>query len=117
MKRTLVITLTVLMLVVIVAAPSMSEAWHRHSAVIVAGGPAFYGFPVGFGYTAFSRHSTVNIGISGFWPGYYYPYYTAPVYYPAPVYYGPVYYERRYYRGRYDDDWVRSAEEFLRGGK
>jgi hypothetical protein len=119
MNRILVITLILAaVFAVVMAQPSLSEAWHGHSSFFVAAGPPFYGFPIGLGYTTFSGHSAFSIGFSGFWPGYYYPYYAAPVYYPAPVYYEPVYYRERHYRGRPDDrDWVTDAEEFLRGGR
>lgn len=118
MKKVLVVILVLaVVLAAVMVQPTESEG-HRRSAVFVAAGPVFHGFPVSVGFTRFSRHSAFSVGFSGFWPGYHYPYYAAPVYYPAPVYYEPVYYERRYYRTPYDDrDWVKDAEEFLRRGR
>jgi len=118
MKSILVISLVLAaLLVVFMAQPSQCEARHGHSAFFVAAGPSFYGAPLALSYTAFSRRSAFSVSFFGYGPGYYYPYY-APVYRPAPVYYAPGYYGKRYYRSRYDDrDWVRDAEEFLRGGR
>lgn len=119
MKKFLAIAILIsaFLFVSVLAVPQESEAWHGRSAFFVGAGPAFYGFPFGLSYATFSRRSAFSISLAGFAPWYYYPYPAAPVYYSVPVYYEPVYYERRIYRDRLDDDWVRDAEEFLRGGK